>query len=316
MRARQVQVAGPGGGVRSLRSRSIICSSSCSVADAGRRSQVGDRLVAGHDAARPGGPAAGSCCPRPASRRRAGARHSTTYGRQVRVERAQAVAEPDAEARHRHGGRAGVHRQHGLEVLDDVGVQRRGSRRARRPSSPRCGNSSLTIRPDSAARREPERRAQQRLLARAAQVAAATDLAVVGLVSFGLGSNVSTCENPPVRKTTIRLLRPGLEVRGPGREQAAAVRLGRQRQRRVQPAPPAARPQAGRRPAQELAPAESRQGFPSPTLDFVGEGLGAGEGARDVRFFVLGDDDNGEEHGGEYIIRFQRRTGLGGTSLG
>ena len=45
-------------------------------------------------------------------------------GRQVGVERAEPVAEPGAEARQRHGGRAGVHGEGCLEMLDDVGVQR------------------------------------------------------------------------------------------------------------------------------------------------------------------------------------------------
>ena len=43
--------------------------------------------------------------------------------RQVRVERSQAKAEPRPDAGQRDRGRARVHRQHRLKMLDDVGVQ-------------------------------------------------------------------------------------------------------------------------------------------------------------------------------------------------
>ena len=43
---------------------------------------------------------------------------------QVRVEGSQAVAQPCAQAGKGQGGRAGMHGQNGLEMLDDVGVQR------------------------------------------------------------------------------------------------------------------------------------------------------------------------------------------------
>ena len=125
-------------------------------------------------------PAAGSCCPRPASRRRAGARPRTTNDGRFWFERAQAVAEPRAEARQRHGDRAGVHRQRRLEVLDDVGVHRADHAEVV-GTPPRCGNRSLTSSPDWPARCELERRAQQRLLRRRlAQVDRGDGLAVVG----------------------------------------------------------------------------------------------------------------------------------------
>ena len=45
-------------------------------------------------------------------------------GGQVGVERAQTMADPRAQAGHRHGGRARVHRQHSLKMFHDVGMER------------------------------------------------------------------------------------------------------------------------------------------------------------------------------------------------
>ena len=132
---------------RTLTSRSMICSSSCNVTGRSGRPEVGYRLRARHDPHALVDRRQEAAVPD----LRAGVRHVLAehhVRRQRGVERAQAIAEPGTQARHRHGGRAGVHGEDGLKMLDDVGVQACGSRTDRRPSSPGSGNSSLIMRPD------------------------------------------------------------------------------------------------------------------------------------------------------------------------
>ncbi len=62
--------------------------------------------------------------------------------------RSQSVADPSAQAGHWHCGRAGMHGQRGLKMLDDIGVQMCAARHSSSATRASCGNSSLIISPD------------------------------------------------------------------------------------------------------------------------------------------------------------------------
>ena len=89
--------------------------------------------------------------------------------RQIRILRPESVADPRSQARKRNRGAAGVHGEDGLEVFDDVGVQR--------PDHAEIVGEFAEAREQLAdhqarlpSRRELERRAQQRLIRRPSEI--------------------------------------------------------------------------------------------------------------------------------------------------
>ena len=128
--------------------------------DAGRVS-----VAAPERCALPGGSAAGNCCPTPGCRHKACARKGPRTTATQRIARAEPIAQPGAQGGQRHRGRAGVHRQHRLEMLDDVGVQAadhaqivgQSGKVRKELADPEARRAALA---------KPERRAQQRALAR------------------------------------------------------------------------------------------------------------------------------------------------------
>ena len=130
--------------------------------------------------------------------------------RQIRVERSQPMADPGSQAGQRHRRRPGVHGQHRLEVLDDVGVHRPDHAELvghRAEAGKQLADQEARL----AVALEPERRSQERPRARLVrpQAERRDGLAMRRGSAVVLPSKVSTCENPPVRKSTIRCLALG-----------------------------------------------------------------------------------------------------------
>ena len=121
-RARRLRSPGRAAACSSLASRSMSLLQLVQGHARGRRIQIGNRVVTGEDADSLMHGRQKVAVPHLRSAvRRVLAQHDVR--RQVRVERSQPKAQPGPDAGQGHGGRAGVHRQHRLKVLDDVGVQ-------------------------------------------------------------------------------------------------------------------------------------------------------------------------------------------------
>ena len=156
-------------------------------------------------------------------------------GRKIRVVRAQRKAEPGAQAGHGHGGRAGVHGQRGLKMLDDVGVQR--PQHAQLVGDVRQIGKEL-------AQHQTRLPAGAELKRRAEQEAAAKLTAMIRR-ELGLGIEGVDVRESARQKDEDQPIGPRRKMARPGRQRPAAIGGRSQRQPRVQAR--AAGQQSGRR---------------------------------------------------------------------
>ena len=177
--------------------------------------------------------------------------------RQIGVERAQAEAEPGPDAGQGDRGRTGVHRQHRLKMLDDVGVQAADhaqfvghARQMRKQLADRQARLAVT--------REAERRRHQGEVVDAPQMDGRDAFAVVDRQA-GLRIERVDMRKAAGEKDEDELLGPRRVVRPPGCQRMSALQLGRQRERTRKLRPARSQPKPGQ--FQKITASRTGQAF-------------------------------------------------------